>query len=519
MSGLYERRIINLEEELVRLRLQLKRQEDDTYLETLSKAITYTNATERGDGLDEEDDGESHLQNTTMESDRTRESAFHELVASNLARLTSRIGILEGYPTPTTIAITGVVSKLWSERHLVVAISAIYDECKAKSWGIENLALRGAYGKQFYTSNERSMYAGTEYHKIHGQRNPSVTSSEFLGPGREGVGYGDLQYILSSAVDRFETCPRRLRMHMGVLKMKNGVTFATLQNLGGTEPSATHFHPETKMIRYFDVEHKEGTVGSFTNKVISKGPLGPGFALVEAVIDFASLGIVIALKRGGIDLEGTYTKVSDGFNQLVKSGGGLSDYFNVSTLDTSWIHVDSTKHALTRIQDAAAEDYGGPFPLAYEVEKDGFLGRGARVGCRSNLSLAVGDYSHGTIISTSGLNKLTSFKNHTHHGKTIDNGFVSYTPREEYNTTLYQADKAHSKFGFDTLEYEFRGVNTGLDMFVDAAGSLWRSATPTRTEYADGEGDALTMDGRLFAVYDYGTTTWRWVKGDTSLIS
>jgi hypothetical protein len=483
---------------------------------------------EREDGRG--DEGVSHGingNNQISENNYHAETAAHDMFAASILNLANRLAILEASTTITSIAIVGTVSRIWTEKLMFVSLSAIYDEAKATSWSIRN-GITGALAsfdfgdgrKREYTTGEMAMYDGKDYHKIHGQRNPNLNAPTFDGSGRQGVGIIDLDYLLVSAVDRYETCPRRARMILTSLKMKNGVTFGDLENLGGTEPLPIHFHDvNMKIIRYFDVEHKEGTVGSFQNEVISKGQVNPNFNASKIALNIASVGIFIALKAAGLDLEKTFETVTSAYNELIKQGGTMAEFFAVDETDTAWLHTLSVEDALVRLQDLATEDYGGPFALAYEYENDSLLGRGAKVGCDTFGNVKSGTYSHATLIDKTGLTQVGSFRNHTLGGKTIDAIVLSYRPREEYNTLTYAGLRSASKFGFDTLEYEFRGVNTGFDLAVDASASLWRNASPTRTEFVEGEGDAIAMNGKLFAVYDYSATAWKWVKGDTSLIS
>jgi hypothetical protein len=531
MSGLEERRLKKLESDLKRLEFRLTAQDEDVLYRSTRHATVLVSGTEgeRGDGRDENDHNDDYDGNTTMHYVGVEdESTAHDAIHSAILRLSSRIATLEAVTTLTTVSIIGTVSRLWTESLLFVAMSGIYDESKARSVAIAT-GFVGFPGSIFardenlrhYTPAEEEMYWGREYNKIHGQRNPDLDHPRFNGSGREGVGFGDIDHMIVSAVERYESCPRRVRMHLTALKMKNGVVFGDLENLGGTEPNLAHFHanPETKVIRYFDVEHTEGTVGSFTDKVVSKGAVPTAFNATGVAVSVVTLGIVLALKRGGFDLESSYNTFQSGYNNLMKHGGSIADYFNISSVPTGWLHTNSAKAALKRIQDNAAEEYGGPFGLSYSIENDATIGRGAKVGCTGKGQVITGNYTHSQLIDKTDLTLKSSFRNHTHHGKVIDNTAISYTPREEYNTRIYAGDRSGSQFGFDTLEYDFRGVNTGFEMAVDTAGTFWRNATPTRVGSVEGEGDAIAMEGRLFAVYDYSVAQWKWVRGDTSLLS
>jgi hypothetical protein len=492
------------------------------------RLITSTERERQDARGDNDNDGTYDGNNQVIVSDSDAEAAAHDALASAMLRLSARIATLEAVLVLTSVPITGRVSRLWTEPLLFVALSAIYDEAKARSVfiasGTSRLAgnLDAEYASRYYTKNEQQMYWGEGFNKIHGQRNPNLDTPNFSTAEREGVGLRDLDHMIVSSVDRMERCPRAYPVYLTALKMKNGVTFGDLENLGGTDPSASSFfHPGNRFIRKFEVKHEEGTVGSFTSKVVSKGSPSALFNYVGTEVDLATAGVLIALKAAGLDVEKGFDQMSTLFNDVVMAGGSISDFFNIGTVDTNWLHTHSVEQALTRLQDHATEEYGGPFPLAYDYETKGTINRGARQGSTGQGVNVRGDYTYAQLIDKTGLTFLDSFRNHTWRGTAIDNTLVSYTPREEYNTRMYAGNRTNSLFGFDTLEYEFQGVNTEFAMAVDPASTYWRNASPTRIEPADGEGDAIALNGRLFAVYDYsgGPAQWKWVKGATSLIS
>jgi hypothetical protein len=366
---------------------------------------------------------------------------------------------------------------------------------------------------------ERTFYNGKKYKKIAGAHNPQWNGT-FSKASREGVGDLHLQNVVSTFVERIETIPKVVTMTLGVLKQRPGVLLGDVSALGNTEPDTTnHFWTNTTVIRTFDVQYDAGTAGAFPSEEgTSSGSIDPSFARDQFVLEVAELAVLFALKRNFFGVGDALDSAKDALEEITSLNDTVANvYAKFSGKVSNYIRQKEATDAVKHYQDNAKLGFGDVFLTADQVAEDRFLARIARQGKAANGRDFQG--THTYFMSTTGLTLADSFRRHSKHTVPLKSDFVDYTPRVEYNTRIYTGAQEHSLFGFDTAEYYLRGVNTGLDLFVDSAAAKWRAGTPTETAPKPGEGDALTLNGTLFAFYDYATTTWKWVRDETGVIS
>jgi hypothetical protein len=538
MSGGEERELKELKERLLRLEFSLPKTIANAFWQSGLFAHNTTANPEEGDENNEELKTDVLDPHTLVRVETAMHAEVaHQMIHDSLNSIYCRLVSLESVLTETSVNITGNLSRLWTKHLLSVSFSTCYVEAKAKSLGILNgynsaaeviaatsfplygavIALNSSRGG--ISRKERTFYTGKKYKKIAGAHNPQWNGT-FSNSSREGVGDLHLQDVVSTFVERIETIPKVVTMSLGVLKQRPGVVLGDVAALGNTEPDTTnHFWTNTTIIRTFDVQYDAGTAGAFPSEEgTSSGSIDSSFARDQFIIEVAELAVLFALKRNFFGVGDALDSAKDALQEITSLNDTVANVFTKFEGKVSnYIRQKEAADAVKHYQDNAKLGFGDTFLTADQVSEDRFLARIARQGKAANGRDFQG--THTYFMSTSGLTLADSFKRHSKHTVPLKSDFVDYTPRVEYNTRIYTGAQEHSLFGFDTAEYYLRGVNTGLDLFVDNSATHWRAGSPIETAPKPGQGDALTLNGTLFAFYDYATTTWKWVRDETGVIS
>jgi hypothetical protein len=539
MSGGEERELKDLRERLVRLEVNLPKTIARAFWQAGIFAHNLTAEPEAGDSDNEELKTDVPDPHTLVRVETAMHAeVVHQMFHDSLNSIYCRLVALESVLTETAVNITGNLSRLWTKHLLSVSLSTCYVEAKAKSIGIMNgfnspgeviaATVVPGYGaatalisnRGGISRKERTFYNGKKYKKIAGAHNPQWNGT-FSKASREGVGDLHLQDVMSTFVERIETVPKVVTMTLGVLKQRPGILLADVAALGNTEPdTTTHFWTNTTIIRTFDVQYDAGTAGSYPSEEgTSSGTIDSSFARDQFVIEVAELAVLFALKRNFFGVGDALDSAKDALEEITSLNDTVSNvYAKFAGKVSNYIRQKEASDAVKHYQDNAKLGFGDVFLTADQVAEDKFLARIARQGKAASGRDFWG--THTYFMSTTGLTQTDSFKRHSKHSVPLKSDFVDYTPRVEYNTRIHTGAQEHSLFGFDTVEYYLRGVNTGLDLFVDSSAAFWRDVgTPTETAPKPGQGDALTLNGTLFAFYDYAATSWKWVRDETGVIS